>query len=145
MKLGEMLCLNQAGEGWHFGFQPALLGAIRRERLITAFFEMEESAALSMNRRLPARSWSAPVPWRFRSRRTLNSARGLARSKTLPRFLVPMRVPSTRRLSLTHETRPNSETPSSTAESKLSGAGLWTLDFGLVFTLKWFWRASSAF
>src|SRR5579859_7268216 len=45
---------------------------------------------LPMNRRLAARSWSAPVPWRFRSPRTLNSARGLAHSKTLPRFLVPM-------------------------------------------------------
>src|SRR5579859_7285242 len=54
-----------------------------------------------MNRRLSARSWSAPVPWRFRSRPTLNSARGLAHSKTLTRFLLPMR--DSRILGANHE------------------------------------------
>jgi len=58
---------------------------------------ISRSWKLSLNRRRAARSWTAPVLWRFgfRSSGGSKSARGLAQSKTLPRgrkFMVPMRV-----------------------------------------------------
>src|SRR5262249_33241380 len=53
---------------------------------------------LSINPRIPARFWTAPVHWRFRSRNALKSARRLAHSKTLTRFLVAVGLPSTRKV-----------------------------------------------
>src|SRR5579859_5524316 len=64
-----------------------------------------------------AASWSAPVPWRYSGCAAIESARGLAHSKTLPRFLVPMRVPSTRRLSMNR----NESFPFSSSSSRSSG------------------------